>query len=446
MFEQSLLDDASRSVAALATADVATASNAELSELLQTVQRASDLLDGLAARAAAAFESMRGFEDDGCPTLPAWYRRQLRLSPAQARRRSRSGRTLEALPGVAASLAAGRIRLDHVDVFTEAIRMLGLPVVSQAEALLVDVAEACDPPDVRVAVTRLRDTLNPDAADAAWAAGFDRQQISLSAVGTGWQLTGFLDQVTGAAFSTVLNALSAPQPDDSRTSGERRVDALHALCTSVLESGLPSDKGVRPHLSVMLPVETLRLAMAGDRTTPSEPATLAGFGAVARDLVAYLCCGAAVTPFLVDSSGRATPRVGVLDVGRTQRLATPAQRKAVLLRQEHRCATPGCSAVHLEIHHLTSWTDGGRTDLSNLVGLCSRCHHLLHRGSLVATADRGGGVCFTTADGRLITDARRRAEHTFRESLKLLPVAPARGSPGWAWQGHRNPPPALNPV
>jgi hypothetical protein len=102
-----------------------------------------------------------------------------------------------------------------------------------------------------------------------------------------------------------------------------------------------------------------------------------------------------------------TPYLHVLDVGRSERLATPRQRLAVLTAQQHRCAAPGCVNTHLEVHHIVSWLDHGPTTMANLVGLCASCHTLLHRGLLRCTADGHGGVVFTRADGSPITDLRR---------------------------------------
>jgi hypothetical protein len=143
-------------------------------------------------------------------------------------------------------------------------------------------------------------------------------------------------------------------------------------------------------------------AMAGvPNTAPSAaPSEAAGVSAarggrtVGRSVLHR--CGCPVTPYL-----------HVLDVGRSERLATPRQRLAVLTAQQHRCAAPGCVNTHLEVHHIVSWLDHGPTTMANLVGLCASCHTLLHRGLLRCTADGHGGVVFTRADGSPITDLRR---------------------------------------
>ena len=64
-----------------------------------------------------------------------------------------------------------------------------------------------------------------------------------------------------------------------------------------------------------------------------------------------------------------------LDVGRDQRLVTPAIRKA-LEQRDKACAFPGCrvTASGCEAHHIIPWWTGGETALSNLVLLCPHHH------------------------------------------------------------------------
>lgn len=57
----------------------------------------------------------------------------------------------------------------------------------------------------------------------------------------------------------------------------------------------------------------------------------------------------------------------------------PSVRRAVLARDGHRCATPGCGAVHfLEVHHIVPRRQGGTHDPGNLTTLCSACHRFAH--------------------------------------------------------------------
>ncbi len=64
----------------------------------------------------------------------------------------------------------------------------------------------------------------------------------------------------------------------------------------------------------------------------------------------------------------------------------PRTRAAVLARDRHRCATPGCRATRfLEVHHVVPRSRGGGNGEANLVTLCSRCHGFVHeRGEAAA--------------------------------------------------------------
>ena len=69
----------------------------------------------------------------------------------------------------------------------------------------------------------------------------------------------------------------------------------------------------------------------------------------------------------------------LLDLGRTARLATPAQRRALALHRDG-CAFPGCTrpTPWCSVHHIQHWADGGPTDLDNLVLLCDYHHRVIH--------------------------------------------------------------------
>jgi 5-methylcytosine-specific restriction endonuclease McrA len=71
----------------------------------------------------------------------------------------------------------------------------------------------------------------------------------------------------------------------------------------------------------------------------------------------------------------------------------PSVRAAVLARDRHRCATPGCRSTHfLEVHHLTPRGQGGSNRAENLITLCSRCHGFVHESAgTVAPAQVGAG-------------------------------------------------------
>jgi hypothetical protein len=100
-----------------------------------------------------------------------------------------------------------------------------------------------------------------------------------------------------------------------------------------------------------------------------------GAGPVSTATIQRLACDGAIRRVIVDARGE------VLDVGRAKRLATPAQRAALRVR-DRGCVFPGCDRPPqwTQAHHLVPFEAGGATDLDNLCLLCSHHHHLVHEG------------------------------------------------------------------
>ncbi|MFZ5872046.1 MAG: HNH endonuclease signature motif containing protein, partial [Actinomycetota bacterium] len=75
------------------------------------------------------------------------------------------------------------------------------------------------------------------------------------------------------------------------------------------------------------------------------------------------------------------PSGAVLDLGRTVRTATPAQRRALHAR-DRGCIWPGCTvpARWTDVHHVTAWIHGGATDVASLALLCGAHHAMVEHG------------------------------------------------------------------
>jgi len=97
--------------------------------------------------------------------------------------------------------------------------------------------------------------------------------------------------------------------------------------------------------------------------------------------VRRLACEAGIIPAVLGGPSE------TLDLGRTERLFTPAQRHA-LARRDGGCSYPGCTIAPqwTEAHHITHWIHGGPTNLTNGALLCGRHHTLVHQRGLTATA------------------------------------------------------------
>ncbi|MGA9103068.1 DUF222 domain-containing protein [Aeromicrobium sp.] len=349
---------------------------------IRSIDRAIDALLAAKCERLAAMDESKEHEAEGASSIATWARRELHQDATTTRQMVRAGRTFRDLPAVAEAARAGAISFEHVTSFTYALKQVGIEKTQLLEEPLLEVAKCVSPPEFHAKVRQVRDMTHPDDLDAAWLKGMDKRDIRLARTTEGWHLTGFLDIETGAKLNAILTNVSVPRDaQDDRAPSTRRMDALDRICTAVLEHGLPADNGVRPHINVTVEADTLK-AMAeqeAGKTLAMEPATVAGFGSIGPALLAHLLCGAELTPFLIT---RFKKNVDVLDVGRTQRLATPRQAKAIALSQHGMCASPACHHPIAHNHHVVPWSRGGPTDLDNLIGLCRKCHSLVHAGRL----------------------------------------------------------------
>jgi hypothetical protein len=191
----------------------------------------------------------------------------------------------------------------------------------------------------------------------------------------------------------------------------------------------------------------VRLALKGDGAPPSAryaPTARIGDGPGLPSRVALrLMCEGRVRTVLHDAGG------SVLDLGRSRRLVSAKQFRALLARDRH-CLFPGCRSVtRLEAHHVVHWIDGGRTDMANLLLLCETHHHKLHDGefeihprdaadtrvSARRGRDGGGRFAFRMADGRalpLVVDPRLAAARHEPIETRFAAVAE---SPSTEWDG-----------
>jgi len=182
--------------------------------------------------------------------------------------------------------------------------------------------------------------------------------------------------MTGAALRTVLGSLSAPNPTedgqrDTRTPGQRRHDALTDACTRLLrDGGLPDTGGAATTILVTINHHDLLTGLGHATSSYGQQIPLPELLRRAAD--------ANLIPVVLTDTG------GILAYGRTRRLATPAQRRALAAR-DHGCTRPGCTtpADWCEVNHVIPWQHGGPTDLANTHLVCPHHHDQLDQGATV---------------------------------------------------------------
>jgi len=95
---------------------------------------------------------------------------------------------------------------------------------------------------------------------------------------------------------------------------------------------------------------------------------------------------------------------GQLDLGRTTRLANRAQRRA--LRGLYQgCGIPGCTVAYdrCKLHHIIWWSNGGCTDLDNLLPVCSMHHTKIHNDNWIIELGPNRELTLRLPDGSIRT-------------------------------------------
>lgn len=198
-----------------------------------------------------------------------------------------------------------------------------------------------------------------------------------------WHHELTLDAEGHAVAEAAIALLSAPRPGpdgepDSRPVGRRRGEALVEMLRRGIAAG-PSTQ-VKTTLMVTTTLEDLTDRIGAGIVLGSRDAG----SRLGPETVRRLACDAQIIPAVLGSRGEP------LDVGRAERLFTPAQTRALWLRDRH-CTWVGCTApAHwCDAHHLVHWADGGRSDLDNGALLCGRHHTVVHRDRLAGVVTEG---------------------------------------------------------
>jgi hypothetical protein len=240
---------------------------------------------------------------------------------------------------------------------------------------MLEVGRAVDAGSLTGFATRVRQVVDPDGALTDANRAHERRWLSTSATLAGMvSIDGLLDAEAGAVLLTALAAAATPGgPEDRRSAGQRRADALVDVCSYALDTGQPkASAGVRPHLLVTTPLGAIT-GRSDENGGLADVAEAAWTGPLTDEAVRRLACDAEVTRVVID------PASQPLDVGRSTRTVPGHLRQALVVR-DRGCVAEGCDrpAAWTEAHHVVHWAEGGRTALDNLVLLCRTHHRKVH--------------------------------------------------------------------
>ena len=193
--------------------------------------------------------------------------------------------------------------------------------------------------------------------------------------GTRFGLEAELPADQGALVAKALLRLAdsvPPVPGEEGPDGvdARRADALVTLCSARIATDPDPDRAT---VVVHTSLETLAGA---DRNAEIEDGPV-----IAPETARRLACDGRIQIVAEDRNG------DLLRLGRLTRVpSAPMLRQ--LRHRDRECRFPGCGMRRFtNAHHVRWWSRGGRTDLDNLVLLCSFHHRLVHEGGWAFAVD-----------------------------------------------------------
>ena len=321
-------------------------------------------------------------------------------SLGQASKSTERSDTLNKTAKLAEALDDGAITAEHVDAVTRASKKLDGAkrdeLIERADTL-VDIAKAGT-------VDEYAHRLDLEAKKLQEGNGLDRLERQrrnararswVDAEGM-WNLSVTLDPLTGvkvaARIDTTMQALFANVVADECPTDpfeKQRYLAARTVAQLLLDNALNADDDdddpaqptpPRPRPTRPRPGAPEFLAVI-DADAPNQTGPVAEFSIpveIPTQVLATMA-GEADVRAVVVRNGIVLYAPGELNLGRTTRLANRAQRRA--LRGLYRnCAIPGCTVSYdrCKLHHIIWWQHGGRTDLHNLLPVCSIHHTKIH--------------------------------------------------------------------
>jgi hypothetical protein len=316
------------------------------------------------------FDRREAWASWGCRSAAHWRSWQCGLSLRTGREHVRIAHALERLPHTTEVFERGELTYSKVKALTRIAtpenedELLGFALTATASQL------------DRTVSAYLRSTKDPKQSH-------DERYLYVDSVDDMVDVRGRITPEVGALIESAVEAALGELPVDDGPAGppsvaQRRADALALICESFLAHGAEARPSPEATMVVVhVDADAVGAAELDDGT------------AIHPETARRLSCDASAVAII--------ERDGVpIGVGRKTRVPDTSTRRAVKAR-DGRCRWPGCSeARFVQVHHRRHWTQGGPTDLDNLVLLCWWHHHALHEGGFTIDGDgrvfRPGGT------------------------------------------------------
>jgi len=371
-------------------------------DLLERLEKLQAQQAALKLRALASAGDIA--EETGAKDASGWMRTELLVDKGVARSQIKLAAGIAKYDLVAVGLAEGVVSQDKARVITQALGQIETdPAASGedlilAEKLLVDYATRLTANELKIVGRRILAEIDPERFEAAEAKALQREEehaqrrtfFQSRDNGDGTvDIHARVSRAVGMRLRTLLDSLAQPRKLSAEDKGRKAPydRLLGQAFARVVETydvdQLPRHGGHGTTVFITMSVEDLRkdlgtaaLGFDGEQISAAEARRMA--------------CNADLVPVVLGTDSE------ILDFGRTARLAYPIQHRALRLRDKC-CQAEDCDApaAWTEAHHLKPWSEGGRTDLANMVLLCSSDHRRIHDPNYTYERLPSGRIRFT---------------------------------------------------
>lgn len=352
-----------------------------------------DRLEAKVCEAVGAFDAGDGHLGDGAVTAQAWLRHATKRSSREASACVARARRLRSLPCTSRAWTEGALSSSQVQAVVANVSDATVGQLAEVEEDLVPLLAPLTVNETAAAMRHWRLGAEalldpPEAPDPA-------RSLHCSQIMDGRrELKGHLDAEGGEILEAALRQAASDdvEGEPPRAASQRRADALVDLCRWFLDHhGQSPARRHRPHVNVVVDLEEVEHRATGSARVLDGPYLDAA-------TIERILCDAQVHRVVTEG------RSSILDFGRSTRTIPTALWAALVIRDEH-CRFPGCDRPSrwCEGHHVTFWSEGGETNLSNIFLGCTRHHHLVHQPGWHVKLLADATVVVTTPDGRVLT-------------------------------------------
>jgi len=323
-------------------------------------------LDACQTHAAGGLATRERHGDGGAGVLA----QAAGLSRKEAAGQVKTAQRLQALPDVQRAVERGQVSFANARLLAEASEKTSPDAVANDSELLSK-ASSLPPDQFSREASRWSARRKANSTEADWQRLRRRRRLRMWDGEDGMvHLHGELDPVAGAKLRKRLHeqAEALRRVDrkhaevEQRGHDQRMADALEAITADGAGDSSGRRTGRRAVISIVR-----HLSADGTR----DFAEIAGGAVIPRSVLEEHMCNARVAGIVFSDKG--VP----LWHGHTKTIATEAQFRALIAKYGG-CAGCGAQPLLCQAHHIKPVSEGGATDITNMIPLCWHCHQKVH--------------------------------------------------------------------